>query len=107
MARSPWSRPSKVPAATAAELERARELAPEVRPSMQVGYKTGLRQNIIAGVNARLVGAQLVKVEFVKIKASELADLIAAIEAGTSSTCVHRHGNTATFFRRHPNRSFP
>lgn len=107
MARSPWSKPEHATTATARELEAAREMAAELRPSMRIGAKTGLRENIIAGLNARLTDAQLVKVELVQFKSAEIDELIANIEAGTSSVCVLRHGKTATFFRRHPERSFP
>lgn len=107
MARSPWSKPAKVPAPSAEDIARARELARELRPTMQIGYKTGLRANLIAGINARLEDHQLVKVELVKIKPQQLAELIVEIEAGTGAVCVLRHGVTATFLRRHPNKPAP
>jgi RNA-binding protein YhbY len=107
VARSPWSRPGGAPAPTEADLEWAREEARTLNPELRVGHKTGLRQNIVAGLNARLAEHELVKVEFIKIPPAKLDEMIRTLERGTASVCVARHGQTATFFRRHPNRPSP
>ncbi len=77
-----------------------RGLAHSLRPVVQVG-RGGLSGEVMASIDEALAARELIKIKFNEFKEEKKA-FSKEIEEATKSEMVGMIGNTAVFFREHP-----
>jgi RNA-binding protein len=88
-------------ALTDAQKKHLRRLGHDRNPIVLVGQK-GLTENLVAELDGALLAHELVKLR-ARVGDRELRDeILAELAKSTRSEIVQRIGNTALFYRRHP-----
>jgi RNA-binding protein len=77
-----------------------RGLAHNIKPVVQIG-KSGITNEVTASINEALAARELIKVKFIDFKEDKKA-ISEKIEEVTRSVMAGMIGNTAIFFREHP-----
>jgi RNA-binding protein YhbY len=85
------------------ERKSLNSVAKNLRPILRAGAKRGIDEVIISKADAELASNQLIKVEFVNSPAKTVKAHAKQLAEKTRSECLGVHGNTAVFFRKHPN----
>jgi RNA-binding protein len=80
-----------------------RGLGHSLRPLVQIG-KASLTANVIKQIDDNLVAHELIKVKLPQLHSSERNLLAEQISQSTSAQAVQVLGNTALFYRAHPDK---